>query len=171
MKPTDNRTSFLQLSEALTGIAIDSFNTGTGAPAKPGDLDPHNSPIDLAVQYLETLENELPAETIQGLLQEFTTRQGSEVDYAKTADAITYLLKDPVCGPICRSIMKLWFLGIWYSPVNPSVPVRVISTQAYKEALVWKVARAHPMGYSMWSFGYWHDVPPAREAFLSFYYP
>jgi hypothetical protein len=78
------------------------------------------------------------------------------------------VLNDPTLGPIARSIIKLWLLGAWYNPLKPSAAVKVVSAQAYKESLVWRVMQAHPMGYSMFDFGYWAQDPPALDLFIIF---
>ena len=44
----------------------------------------------------------------------------------------------------------------------------MVSSQAYKEGLVWKIMRSHPQGYSIWPFGYWSDEPPELDEFVTF---
>ncbi len=80
---------------------------------------------------------------------------------------VASLLADPTLGPIGRSIIKLWLLGAWYEPLNPSSAVKVVSSQAYKESLVWKLMQAHPMGYSMFTFGHWAEPPPPLDDFVT----
>ena len=38
-------------------------------------------------------------------------------------------------------------------------PVKVISPAAYTQGWTWRVAQAHPMGYSELRFGYWAKDP------------
>jgi hypothetical protein len=109
---------------------------------------------------MDTVEQELGAQALTTLLDQFIS-EGGKVDAARKLHA------DATLGNLCRSIMKLWFVGIWYDPGNPGRPQRVVSTQAYKEGLVWKVMQAHPMGYSMWTFGHWQDPPPSLDKFLT----
>ena len=74
-----------------------------------------------------------------------------------------------------RSIILAWYLGVWYDPDvlktynTPDqpfpVPVeRVISPAAYTQGWTWRVAQAHPMGYSEMRFGYWaQDALPLSD--------
>jgi hypothetical protein len=176
MDNTEKRALFLALSSALTGVEIDSsaiIQPGRLPSAKPGDLAPRNSPIDLASEYVRTIESEVFAESFLQTLVEFRSRGGASGDPTTVAgkllakNAAGELLTHDAFGPICRSIMKLWFLGSWYSPTDPKTQVRVISSNAYKEGLVWRIMRAHPMGYSNWTFGYWADEPPPLEDFVT----
>ena len=87
------------------------------------------------------------------------------------SQAAAKVLADAQLGPVARSIMKLWLLGSWYDPANPSRAVNVVSAQAYKESLVWKVMQSHPMGYSMFTYGYWAKPPPPLNQFIQFATP
>jgi hypothetical protein len=67
-----------------------------------------------------------------------------------------------------RSIILAWYLGTWYPPTllqttpqPPSgvLPNKVVSAAAYTQGWTWRVARAHPMGYSELRFGHWSDEP------------
>lgn len=170
MTPKEKTDSFLALSSALTGVKIDSTDRAAKQLGKPGDLFPRNTPIPLHGEYMRTVEERSDNPSIlTELLQQFTALQVPRADGASLSpkQAAGKLLADNQYGPLCRSIMKLWFLGVWYDPQHPSSPVAVISSQAYKEALVWKVMQAHPQGYSMWAFGHWEQPPPSLEAFIS----
>lgn len=138
---------FVRLSSALTGVDA-------------SQLKPALDPVGIADQYLQTLDQSIDQSTLQSLLAAVPATPGAAVDVAS-------LLADPTLGPIGRSIIKLWLLGSWYDPTNPSSAVKVVSSQAYKESLVWKVMQSHPMGYSMFSFGYWAEEPPALDQFLT----
>ncbi len=144
--PTD-LDRFVRLSSALTGVDA-------------SQLKPAIDPIGIAEQYLQTLKQSISPSLLQTLLSTLPATSDAAVD-------VTSLLSDPTLGPIGRSIIKLWLLGSWYDPLNPSSAVKVVSAQAYKESLVWKVMQAHPMGYSMFSFGYWAEEPPAFDQFLT----
>lgn len=144
--PTD-LDRFVRLSSALTGVAATQ-------------LKPALDPIGIADQYLATLRRSIDPKILQSLLAAVPEAPVATIDVA-------YLLDDPTLGPIARSIIKLWLLGSWYDPLNPSSAVRVVSAQAYKESLVWRVMQSHPMGYSMFSFGYWAEEPPALDQFLT----
>jgi hypothetical protein len=73
-----------------------------------------------------------------------------------------------------RAIILAWYLGAWYQPTvlaqtpPPSLvtPLKVVSPTAYTQAWAWRVAQAHPMGYSELRFGYWSDEPLPVEDFV-----
>jgi len=137
---------FVNLSSALTAVAATQ-------------LKPPIDPIGIAGRYFTTLNTNVSATTLTNLAAAFQ----SVSDPTQAAAAI---LADAVLGPIARSIMKAWLLGSWYNPSNPSQAVNVVSSQAYKESLVWKVMQSHPMGYSMFTFGYWAKEPPPLNQFV-----
>jgi len=140
---------FLSLSAALVGL-------------DPIHLKPRNTPLDVAEQYLYTLRDNIPQDSFHALFAIFAARSPMVGPH----DAAGGILEDPDLGPIARSIIKLWLLSTWYDPLRPNQPVRVVSSQAYKEGLVWKIMQSHPIGYSMWSFGYWAEEPPALAEFF-----
>jgi hypothetical protein len=82
---------------------------------------------------------------------------------------------DPAIMYLGRSIVLAWYLGAWYDPdvlkryntPNQPFPVpvdRVISPAAYTQGWTWRVAQAHPMGYSEMRFGYWaQDALPLSD--------
>ena len=139
---------FVLLSSALTGIDA-------------AQLKPELDPIGIADQYLQTLKESIDPSILETLLATVPATPGDPVD-------VEALLGDPILGLIGRSILKLWLLGAWYNPLNPSIAIKVVSSQAYKESLVWKAMQAHPMGYSMFSFGYWAEEPPPLDQFITF---
>jgi hypothetical protein len=143
---------FVNLSSALTGVSATQ-------------LQPAIDPIGIAAQYLAMIQSEasnVPPATFDNLLATFTAKS-AELGPEKAA---AFVVADPVFGPIARSIIKVWLLGTWYDPENPGNAIKVVSSQAYKQSLVWKVMQSHPMGYSMWSFGYWAGPPPAFDNFI-----
>lgn len=144
--PTFSPADFVSLSSALTGVAATQ-------------LKPSLDPIGIADQYFETLTENVDSEILVDLMTSFRAAPDPE-------QGASQLLTDAVFGSIARSIMKLWLLGTWYSPSNPGQAVKVVSAQAYKESLVWKVMQSHPMGYSMFEFGYWDKSPPPLSQFI-----
>jgi hypothetical protein len=149
---TPQQQQFVDLSSALTGVS------GT-------QLQPRIDSIGIAKQYLAMIQStasKVRSEDFDNLLATFTAKS-PELGPEKAA---AFVLADPTSGPIARSIIKMWLLGTWYDPSNPGSAIQVVSMQAYKESLVWKVMQSHPMGYSMWSFGYWAGPPPAFDQFI-----
>jgi len=149
---TPQQQQFVNLSSALTGV-------------KAAQLQPAIDQIGIARQYLAMIQSKaskVRAEDFDNLLATFTAKSAE----LGPEQAAAFVLADPTLGPIARSIIKMWLLGTWYDPSNPGTAIQVVSMQAYKESLVWKVMQSHPMGYSMWSFGYWAGPPPAFDQFI-----
>jgi Membrane bound FAD containing D-sorbitol dehydrogenase len=101
---------------------------------------------------------------------------GSETDPAKAAIIVMNNV-DPAIKYLGRAILLAWYTGCWYQPdtlrqssePKPSslspAPQKVISEAAYTQGWNWRVAQTHPMGYSEWRFGYWHENPPPLSDF------
>lgn len=71
-------------------------------------------------------------------------------------------------GPVVVNLIKLWYLGTWYPlsaayrDVNGSTAddvEHIVSSQGYREGLVWRAAGAHPMGAKPPGFGSWAEPP------------
>lgn len=80
------------------------------------------------------------------------------------------LLDNAAVGPLARRIIKLWYTGSWYAEPpagneRPANMLQVVTSQAYVNGLMWRVAQAHPMGLSKLRFGYWTSPPPALDKF------
>lgn len=149
---------FLELSAVLTGVEVSSFDRPRQA-AKSGDLEPRNSPVQMGPVYLKVLEGWNEGRGLALVLQEFERVQGAY-------DGVRAMLEDKELGPICRSITKLWMLGVWYPP-NQQTASHVISVDAYVQSLAPKVMQAHPMGYSMQYYGHWSEKPPPLPEFIT----
>jgi hypothetical protein len=197
MEELKRREAFVRLSEILTGIRSDTSTESRQEQsqfnrAKPGDLTPRNTPIDLVGLYLSTVNDNGYGDMLDDLLaglMPLADIPGAGARYVEGQ------LKDlqSLHGQLLRSVIKLWYLGTWYPPLLPpdrtrpemdppeapksgqkpgwtrwvGLPREVVSPQAYTEALVWKVMQAHPMAYSMSPFGYWAEDPPALSTFIS----
>ncbi len=138
---------FVALSSGLTGVSA-------------AQLKPALDPIGIAGQYFDTLVAGVPAATLDRLAAVFLAAP-------TPAEGAAAVLADSELGSIGRSIIKLWLLGSWYAPSAPTVPVKVVSAQAYKESLVWRAMQSHPMGYSMFTFGHWSKTPPPLDKFIT----
>lgn len=166
--------AFLLLSAALTGVRPASLEPEF-QPAKAGvdmltsvpDLDP----FDVERDYFNLVYSK-DAKTFEAMLQiakdhrEFAT------------DIIAAINKTEETMYLGRSLVLLWYLGAWYDPAklkqahadaNPKkpeqkpeqvlLPFTVASPKAYTRGWLWKIAEAHPMGYSELQFGYWSRTP------------
>jgi hypothetical protein len=151
-----DRESFKTLSVALTGIDRER-------------LCPAVDPIQIDVPYLAQAKSD-PA--FGGLMQIIR----AEPNPAAAADKVLNN-PDPNIKYLGRSIILMWYLGAWYEPKTlqkfnlsppkpPYPPDKIISRAAYTQGWTWRVAQAHPMGYSELLFGYWSNEPPKLEAFI-----
>jgi Membrane bound FAD containing D-sorbitol dehydrogenase len=156
--------NFVALSSGLTGIST-------------AKLAPAVDPIQIKRDYFNA------AKFIEKPIR------GPNPDFPKLMDIIRGNPGDPAAAAakvmnnpdarivyLGRSIILAWYLGVWYDPdvlkiynTPPDkpfpVPVeRVISPAAYTQGWTWRVAQAHPMGYSEMRFGYWaQDALPLSD--------
>jgi hypothetical protein len=143
---TVNRDAFKKLSVALTGVSDKQLSPGV-------------DPIRLVEQYCHILETCLDPQRLADVINML-----GQVDKTPVEE----LLADEKFGPLARSILKMWFLGAWYDPRTPDKLLKVISSQAYKESLVWRAMQSHPMGYSTLPFGHWSREPMPLNSFFVF---
>jgi Membrane bound FAD containing D-sorbitol dehydrogenase len=72
------------------------------------------------------------------------------------------ILSDSSLSALTLSIIKLWYLGVIKSlttgPANTE-PLKGGEFYFHHEALIWKVASAHPAGLSVGYYGYWSYKP------------
>jgi Membrane bound FAD containing D-sorbitol dehydrogenase len=152
-----DRDLFITLSAALTGIDKER-------------LSPAVDPIQINRQYFAQAKTD-PA--FDGLMQ--IIRADSSNPAAATEKVLNN--SDSSIKYLGRSIILMWYLGAWYGPKKlenfnssppkpPYPPDKVISPAAYTQGWTWRVAQAHPMGYSELLFGYWSKEPPALDAFI-----
>jgi Membrane bound FAD containing D-sorbitol dehydrogenase len=141
---------FVKVSGSLTGIDT-------------GRLAPTVDPIEVKRDIFDRAKRD---PSFAGLMQIARTNP----DPAAAAAAI---MADPIIRFLGRSIILAWYLGAWYEPTllaqsAPPFPMQhqVISPAAYTQAWTWRVAQAHPMGYSDLRFGYWSDDPLPLDDFI-----
>ena len=147
--------SFVKLSAALTGIA-------------EAKLAPVVDPIQIRNEYFKQAKTDPAFPALLGIVRTArTVEAAAEKIMHNTDPAIKYL---------GRSIILAWYLGAWYEPkvlegydspksgTFPVTPKKIISGAAYTQGWTWRVAQAHPMGYSELRFGYWaHDPLPLND--------
>jgi hypothetical protein len=144
---------FIGLSSALTGIAEKK-------------LAPDRDVLNVKQAYFDAAASH---GAFDGLLKVYAAHQANpnkdeiaKVILEQSGSDIRYL---------ARSIMLAWYLGAWYEPAELQKPrpttFKIISPAAYTQGWVWRVAQAHPMGYSEWAFGYWQNDPVVTlDAFI-----
>jgi hypothetical protein len=154
MSDMDN---FVKLSAALTGI-------------DPTKLAPSVDPINIKQEFFDKARTEAGPTFSEALTVAGNTPANTlgDVLLNQSGEDLRFL---------CRSIMLLWFLGQWITPGDlkryavpdppaSPIPSLVISSMAYTQGWIWKVAQAHPMGDSNWHFGYWNGPPPSLNDFI-----
>src|SRR3974390_212757 len=149
---------FITLSAGLTGIAKNR-------------LAPAVDPIQIAVEYFKQARGD---KAVPSLMQ--ITRDNRSDPTAAASKVMNNT--DAGIKYLGRSIILAWYLGAWYDPkklaiynsptpgVFPLTPVKVISPKAYTQGWAWRIAQAHPMGYSELRFGYWSEDPPKLDVFI-----
>jgi len=167
------RLQFKAVSGALTGI-------------HPDVLVPNVDPFGTNVEIFAKADV-ADTNTLRTILSKFSGSPGSP---PKTvAQILAEDTKDESAKFLIRSIILAWYLGAWYAPQDlrknfygdkdPQhsyhstrrysqevlIPHVVISPNAYTNSVVWRVAQAHPMGWSNLQFGYWGQEPPELEMF------
>jgi hypothetical protein len=169
----NDKIQFAKLSEALTGI-------------DQSILTPNVDPFGVNAEVFARAKA-ADGQTLDTILKKFI---GSPVNKPKTVvEILAEDTKEESAKFLMRSIILAWYLGAWYAPQalkessyaakDPHhsyystrryskevlIPHEVISPNAYTNSLVWRVAQAHPMGYSNLQFGYWGQDPPDLEMF------
>lgn len=152
-------SDFVTMSAALTGFTADTLRPGT-------------DPGGLAGIYLDTVIKEVGA-TAYAALHTLYLANAKDPPQQIADTLLETSSGEPASktAQLAQSIVQMWYLGNWYAPALPACPpaaaspVRVISSEAYKSGLAWKLLQAHPMGYSEFSFGYWNTQPPPLSEF------
>jgi hypothetical protein len=146
---------FVKLSAALTGIA-------------EGKLAPAVDPVQVKNDYYDQAKSDPGFAGLMQIIRADPSNPTAAADKVmNNADAKIKFLG--------RSIILAWYLGAWYPPVvlqqpapnSPIPPLKVISSAAYTQAWAYRVAQAHPMGYSELRFGYWSDEPLRLTDFVA----
>jgi hypothetical protein len=164
--------AFLKLSAALTGIAVKMLAPDTdslGMRQLYFTFVNSKEPAGFAtlLQVAKSVNLPIPTDPASGgIIQQGDVNNLAQAIAAKGDDA-SYL---------ARSIVLMWYFGAWYAPKvlknlagpNPSpfVDYSIISSKAYTQGWLWRVAQAHPMGYSDMQFGYWTRAPEPRNDFI-----
>ncbi|WLH12987.1 sorbitol dehydrogenase [Pseudomonas hefeiensis] len=149
---------FVGLSSALTGIPVNR-------------LAPQIDPVGLPPIFLDYVTPRITPEVLNALLAQYTAQAAQKLPPDLIAQKVLVGTGPQPVIPqtvlAARSIMKLWLLGVWYQPYDAGNfkvgESTVVSDQAYIYSWAWKIAQAHPMGYSESFFGYWNAEPSSLE--------
>jgi hypothetical protein len=166
-----DRVIFAKLSAALTGVAH-------------AKLAPSADPTDVKEEYFRRVSDPKYAAAFAALLQ-LTRAANLQIPGGDTDGVIPQDKVDALASKIeerddtkflARSIILMWYLGAWYEPedlkkiaANPKAEalLTIISPKAYTQGWLWRVAEAHPMGYSDMQFGYWTRPPAPPAEFIA----
>jgi hypothetical protein len=82
------------------------------------------------------------------------------------------VLNDAQCGPLARNLISLWYLGQWNALPRDwcdaygcmmTEGTQILSSEAYKQGLVWPAFGGHPQGAKPTGWGSW-AFPPLNAA-------
>jgi hypothetical protein len=169
--------AFVKMSAALTGIAVkmlapDTDSLGLRQAYFDFLLKSKDRAAGLAtlLQVAKSVNLPIPTDPAGGgIIQQGDVDNLVQAIAAKGDDARYF----------ARSVTLMWYLGAWYEPKmlqalaaapDPSkifVDHTVVSAKAYTQGWLWRVAQAHPMGYSDMQFGYWTREPQPLPEFIA----
>lgn len=123
-----------------------------------------------AQEYLDTVVRIVGATIVDRLLDLHVSAVAAAAgDEATREDLLRRdILSNPQLGPVARSIVKMWFLGIWYElprewseafGARPGDVTFMVSGTAYTEGLLWPAIGANPPGAKAPGYGSW-ALPP-----------
>ena len=135
-----------------------------------------------AEAFLTTVQDQVGKETLRGLLEACGPLGGKPEDPATVSSRMERdVFGSEDLGLLAKSIIKLWYAGIWYEPegtgadaAKRGVPRQrrpdqdgreapfVVSSAAYAEGLLWRAIGAHPAGAKAPGYGSW-ALPPTIE--------
>lgn len=149
MSNAQEMDNFVALSTILTGIAANK-------------LAPNVDPTNVKQSYFDIAQQEA-GQTFQEMLARYSALKSAGKSNDQIATDILHNSGTAI-GNTARSVMAMWYLGSWY-PADGSAP-HVVSANAYTQGWAWRVAQAHPMGFSQLRYGYWRSDPPPLKDFV-----
>jgi hypothetical protein len=160
---------FLRLSAALTGLPHDL-------------LAPTTDSLGMRTIYFNTASQK-EATRFAALLQiardanlQVPTAPPGIIPQANVDALVQTINASGNARYLARSIVLMWYLGAWYGPEDLEklandpkaiIDYTVISSKAYTQGWLWRIAQAHPMGYSDMQFGYWTRAPEPLTDFIA----
>lgn len=151
---TNSLDDFVGLSAALTGFEIVELQ-GTG----------------LVESHFDSI-TDLIGERILGRLL-LTWRQICDDKKLDKSSAIrTSIFGCPLIGPVARNLIILWYTGNWNQMPGEwrdqygaaaGDRTHVVSSESYKEGLMWRAVLAHPPAAKQPGFGSWTPPPQGGE--------
>ena len=145
--------AFLSLSSELTGFSqADLLGTGCA--------------LDF-FQQVESAAGDASAGKLWAAAREIAGESNGEEREKRIRHEV---MADPELGPVARALLKMWYLGHWEQlpaewrkdyGVNAGDVSRVISADAYQQALAWRAIGSHSPGANAPGFGSW-ALPPGN---------
>jgi len=173
-EPTfEDLRAFIAVSAALTGIQDTLLAPNSKAKLledqKTFARDEHGRLIpdgadptrDVKLAYFHLASADSSYHQLLLEFQEGVKAHGT--DPAGLTSAATKLLVSPTKGvmELARSILMAWYFGVWYEWTGAKPRFTVVSADSYTQGWIWRIAEAHPPGYSNLRFGHWAFPPPA----------
>jgi acetyl-CoA acetyltransferase len=156
--PDNILADFANMSAALTGF-------------QASILRPFLDPVNLSGLYYGFAVSQVGQQAMDALLNAYRAIATQPAQTIADTLLETASSTPSQQAQIAQSIVAVWYLGSWYMPAyqnpqgQPGAVVQVVSMDAYTNGLAWKVAQAHPMGYSVFTFGYWSQPPASLATF------
>ncbi|MCE7994471.1 MAG: hypothetical protein HEP71_20965 [Roseivirga sp.] len=123
--------------------------------------------------YLQTVCNALNQTLVEELIALYATLVLENPDNPKgLKHAMRHqIFASPKWAPLAQNIIQLWYTGTWnqmsfdwtqaYGPFFPNDNTAIVSSDSYKQGLIWKAVGAHPMGAKQEGFASWAFPPPS----------
>lgn len=112
-----------------------------------------------AESYLHTVTKAVGEQNLTDLLSTYRHRVTELDDEQARAEQLTRaVFDDPRRGPITRSIIKLWYCGVWFG-IPGYEGTFTASPQAYAQGLLWYAIGANPPGARAPGYGSWASPP------------
>lgn len=137
--------TFIHLSAILTGAGRTTISS-------------RKEQRQLAETYFRILNKEVPAARVKALFKKFSMIEASVGPEELMEHVKAKILPDETLGPIAKSIIRMWQLGVWCND-TPQHNNVVISGIAFKNGMVWGTMGAHPIGYNSEDVSYWNTLP------------
>ncbi|MFG1608093.1 hypothetical protein [Actinoplanes sp. NPDC049265] len=116
-----------------------------------------------AESYLRTVTRVVGERTVADLLTTYRQNVTELDDEQERAGQLNRaVLDDPRLGPIVRSIIKLWYCGVWFG-IPGYEGTFTASAQAYSQGLLWYAIGANPPGARAPGYGSWASPPRIPE--------
>jgi hypothetical protein len=123
-----------------------------------------------APSYLDTVLRVVGEATLEDLLEVYrrTAALAPDDREERTRLLSRDLFSDEKLGPVARSIIKLWYVGVWFElppawaetfGVLENDGTFTASPQAYPEGLLWRAIGANPPGARAPGYGSWAEPP------------